>query len=152
MNDTRFSAAVHMLVMISESAKPLSSERIAASVGTNAPYIRKLAGSLRRAGIIESRRGAVGFRLLRPPAQLTLLDVYRAVCETDEVAVFDMHRNVNDECIVGRHIGPVLGGMFAGISAAAARELESRTLADCISALAEEIERAGESAELAKFR
>ena len=140
MNDTRLSAAVHMLVMVSESAVPLSSGFIARSVGTNAAYIRKLAVSLRRAGIIESRRGAAGFVLLRNPRDLTLLDIYKAVCETDEVTVFDVHRNPNDECIVGRHIGAVLRGMFAGISAAAARELDARTLADCISALAEEID------------
>ena len=152
MNDTRFSAAVHMLVMVAESSVPLSSERIANSVGTNATYIRKLAASLRRAGIVESRKGAAGFRLVKRPADLTLLSIYRAVCETEEVAVFDLHRNANDECIVGRHIGPVLGGMFAGISAAAARELRGRTLADCIDGLADEIERAGESDELAALR
>ena len=152
MNDTRFSAAVHMLVMVAESADPLPSEHIAASVGTNATYIRKLAVSLRRAGIIESRRGATGFRLLKRPADLSLLDIYRAACETDEVSVFDLHRNANDECIVGRHIGSVLGDMFAGVSAAAARELQARTLADCIAELADEIEQAGETDELALLR
>ena len=152
MNDTRFAAAVHMLVMVSESAVPLSSERIANSVGTNATYIRKLASSLRRAGIIESRRGSAGFRLLKRPDNLTLLDIYRAVCEVDEVAVFDLHRNANDKCIVGRHISSVLGDMFVGISAAAARELEARTLGDCISKLADEIEKADESDELASLQ
>ena len=152
VNDTRFSAAVHMLVMVSESAVPLSSEYIADSVGTNATYIRKLSGALRRAGIVESRRGAKGLRLLKRPADLTLLDVYRAVCETDAVTVFDVHRNANDECIVGRHIGSVLDGMFAGVSAAATRELTSRTLADCIDALAGEIEQAGEADELASLQ
>lgn len=148
MNDTRFSSAIHMLVMVSESSEPLPSERIAQSIGTNATYVRKLAGSLRRAGIVESRRGASGFKLLRDPSKLTLLEIYQAVCESDTVEVFELHRNPNDECIVGRHIRPVLGDMFAGIFEATAQALGSRTLADCISSLGREIERAGDTAEL----
>lgn len=46
--DTRFSGAVHMLIMISESEEPVSSQRIAKSMGTNASYVRKLAASLKK--------------------------------------------------------------------------------------------------------
>ena len=40
--DTKFSVALHVLTMISESEKTLSSEDLARSVGTNASYIRKI--------------------------------------------------------------------------------------------------------------
>ena len=43
--DTRFSSAVHTLILIAASEKPMTSEDIAGSVGTNASYIRKIIGS-----------------------------------------------------------------------------------------------------------
>lgn len=135
MRDTRFSSALHLLVLVSEAEEPMSSEQMAVSMGTNASYVRKLAGSLRRAGIIRSRRGATGFALVPDPTELTLLDIYLAACETDHVGLFDVHRNPSDECIVGRHIQPVLEGMFMNLEEEAARELRSRSFASCIKAL-----------------
>ncbi len=135
MKDTRFSSALHMLVLVSEAKTPMTSEQMAKSMGTNASYVRKLSGSLRKAGIVQSRRGSAGLRLVPDPSELSLLDVYLAVCETDHVELFELHRNPSDECIVGRHIAPVLGDMFKDLEEEAARELRSRTLADCIAAL-----------------
>ncbi|MBP3885769.1 MAG: Rrf2 family transcriptional regulator [Olsenella sp.] len=145
MNDTRFSTAIHMLVLVSEAKDPMSSEQIAASVGTNASHVRKLATLLRRANVIESRRGAAGFRLVPSPEDLTLLDVYQAVCESERVRVFEAHRNPNDECIVDRHIRPVLDGLFAEASEAVTRDLASRTLADCIARLRSHARAAGDA-------
>ena len=135
MKDTRFSSALHLLVLVSEAEVPMSSEQMAKSMGTNASYVRRLSGSLRKAGIVQSRRGSAGLRLVPDASELTLLDIYLATCETDHVELFDLHRNPSDECIVGRHIAPVLGDMFKDLEEEAARELRSRTLADCIAAL-----------------
>ena len=55
--DTKFSSAIHTLILISEAEIPMSSEQIAGSVGTNASYIRKLTTRLSKAKIIEGRRG-----------------------------------------------------------------------------------------------
>lgn len=38
--DTKFSVAVHILILISEAPNPLNSDQMAGSVGTNASYIR----------------------------------------------------------------------------------------------------------------
>ena len=144
MKDTRFSSALHLLVLVSEAEKPMSSEQMAKSMGTNASYVRKLSGSLRNAGIVQSRKGSAGLRLVPDPSDLTLLDVYLAVCETDHVELFEVHRNPSDQCIVGKHIGPVLGDMFTNLEEEAARELRSLTLADCIAALRARAVRQGE--------
>ena len=45
MMDTKFSVALHILTMISESKEVLSSQALAESVGTNASYIRKVIDS-----------------------------------------------------------------------------------------------------------
>lgn len=131
--DTKFSTAIHMLILISESQAPMSSEQIAQSVGTNASYIRKVAARLSHAGIIQGRRGVSGFALALSPERIALLDVYRAVEQTQTVHVFDIHQNPNDECIVGRNIRPVLTGMFRHAEQVVERELANATLADCMS-------------------
>ncbi len=130
--DNKFSAAIHTLILISESDQPLTSEDIAQSVGTNASYIRKILGLLKKRDMIESHRGVGGFALKPKSEDLTLLQIYQAVNETEHPSLFDLHQNPNDKCIVGRHIKPVLTGMFAELENAFARELSKKTLADCI--------------------
>ena len=138
--DTRFSSAIHTLILISEAETPMTSEEIAKSVGTNASYIRKVTGLLKRKGIIESRRGISGFQLLIPPRKLLLYDIYLAVSETDQVHVFDLHQNPSDRCIVGKHIRPVLSEIFRSVEEKAEQELKNTTLADCIDRMRGEAE------------
>ena len=147
--DTKFSTAIHMLILVSEAKTPMNSEQIAHSVGTNASYIRKVATRLSRAGIIEGRRGVSGFSLLKAPKDISLLEVYRAVEQTEDVHVFDVHQNPSDECIVGRNIRPVLNGMFREAERVVERELAGATLADCTERMREQIEKgpAGEKSE-----
>lgn len=130
--DTKFSVAIHILILISESQDPLNSDIMAESVGTNASYIRKILSLLKNAGIVDSHRGVSGYSLSVPSDKLTLLNIYQAVTEESEVHLLDIHRNSNDRCIVGRHIKPVLTGMFSDMEEAFAGLLADKTLADCI--------------------
>ncbi len=139
--DTRFSSAIHTLIMIAGAETPMTSDQIAESVGTNASYIRKITGLLKKQGIIDSRQGISGFTLLVEPEKLSLLDIYQAIAETEEVHVFDLHQNPNDECIVGRHIQPVLTDVFRGIGEKAEQELKNTTLADCMQKMKKEIDK-----------
>ena len=141
--DTRFSSAIHMLILISEAETPMTSEEIAESVGTNASYIRKVTSLLKRKGVIESKRGVSGFQLAIPSKQLLLFDVYEAVSESDQVHMFDLHQNSNDQCIVGRHIRPVLSDVFRSAEEKAEQELKDTTLADCIDKMQELAGRSG---------
>ncbi len=136
--DTRFSAAIHTLVLISEADTPMSSEEIAVSVGTNSSYIRKLTVLLKKSGIIESHQGRSGFSLCIKPEKLTLMKIYQAVYETDWVELFDIHQNTSDECIVGRHIKPVLTRTFRSIEDETEEKLKNTTLTDCIDELRKE--------------
>ena len=138
--DNKFSSAIHTLILISESDKPLTSEDIARSVGTNASYIRKIIVLLKKKDIIESHRGVSGFALKPKSEDLTLLQIYQAVNETERPCLFDLHQNPNDECIVGRHIKPVLTDMFAEMEDAFSCMLAGKTLADCISGIRKRLE------------
>ena len=139
--DTRFSSAIHTLIMIAGAETPMTSDQIAESVDTNASYIRKIVGLLKNQGIIDSRQGISGFTLLVEPEELSLLKIYQAVIETEQVHVFDLHQNPNDKCIVGRHIQPVLTDVFRGIEEKAERELKNTTLADCMQKMKMEIDK-----------
>ena len=143
MMDTRFSAAIHALILIAASETPMTSEQIAESVGTNASYIRKLTRLMKRQGIIASRRGVSGFSLLIPPEKLPLRKIYEAVEETERIHVFDLHQNPNDRCIVGRHIRPVLSDVFREIEEKAEQALTHTTLADCMQKMKTEIKQEG---------
>ena len=130
--DTKFSVAVHVLILISESPPPVNSDQMAMSVGTNASYVRKILALLKKAGIVDGHRGISGCTLLIPPEQLTLLQIYQAVMEAPKPHLLDIHQNPSDRCVVGCHIRPVLSEMFADVEDAFARALAEKTLADCI--------------------
>ena len=133
--DTKFSVAVHVLILISESPTPINSDQMAISIGTNASYVRKILGLLKKAGIVDGHRGISGCTLLFTPEQLTLLQIYQAVMEQPKPHLLDIHRNANDQCIVGHHILPVLTGLFAEAEQSFARALAEKTLADCIAGI-----------------
>lgn len=130
--DTKFSVAIHVLILISESPPPINSEQMAESVGTNASYIRKILALLKKAEIVDGHRGIGGYRLIVVPEQLTLLQIYQAVTEEPMLHLLDIHQNPNDRCIVGHYIKPVLTGIFADIEEDLTRSLAGKTLADCI--------------------
>ncbi len=138
--DTKFSVAVHLLILISESPEPLNSEQMAGSTGTNSSYVRKILSLLKKAGIVEGHKGISGYKLTAVPNRLTLLAVYQAVTEEPKIHLFDIHQNPNDKCIVGRHIKPMLGGMFDRIEKSFAELLDTKTLADCILEIRNEID------------
>ena len=133
--DTKFFVAVHVLILVSESPHPMTSDQMGESVGTNASYIRKILALLKKAGIVDGHRGISGYSLLIAPDQLTLLRIYRAVMEEEQTHILDIHQNPSDLCMVGRHIRPVLTELFAQVEDSFARSLASQTLADCMDAI-----------------
>ncbi len=137
--DTKFSVAVHVLTLISESPNPLNSDQMAGSVGSNASYIRKVLALLKRQGIVDGHRGISGYSLTAAPSQITLLQIYQAVMEKPTPQLLDIHQNPNDQCAVGRHIRPVLTEMFAEIEDAFSNALAEKTLADCIAEMRKEL-------------
>jgi Rrf2 family protein len=63
-----------------EQGEALSSRRMAEFYGLPPAYLSKLLKSLVRAGILDATTGPRGgFRLARPPADITVLDVVEAV-------------------------------------------------------------------------
>ncbi len=129
---SKLSVGIHMMTIFAlKPGEPLTSEFIACSVNTNPVVIRRLLGSLREAGLVESRIGAGGgWSLLRDPAPITLLDILRAVEPQSEI--FGMHRSEpNPECPCGLHIQSVLTDVYNKVEEGMTRQLASITIA-CI--------------------
>ena len=138
--DTKFSVAVHVLILISESPNPLNSDQMAGSVGTNASYIRKILALLKKAEIVDGHRGISGYSMVVAPERLTLLQIYQAVTGDPKTHLFDIHQNPSDQCIVGQHIRPVLTDMFTDIEEAFSRTLAGKTLAECTDVIRKRME------------
>lgn len=105
---TRFSIAVHILLLIALSSQDCTGDFIAGSVSTNPVIIRRIMGMLKKAGLVEVRPGVGGATLLKDPDQVTLLEIYRAVEAIDDDRLFAFHEDPNPQCPVGRNIESVL--------------------------------------------
>ncbi|GAA1738861.1 Rrf2 family transcriptional regulator [Nonomuraea sp. AD125B] len=133
--NSRLTIAAHALAWIGlyqrQGHEIATSEQIASSVNTNPVVIRRLLGDLRRAGLVESRRGVgAGWSLARDLESMTLLDVYEAV---EPGPLFALHRATPDqECVVGYGIQPAMQRIYDGIEETLRRELARVTLKDVL--------------------
>lgn len=81
--NSRLSLALHTLGhMAAEPDQPRTSAHIADHVGTNPVVVRRVLGRLREAGLLISEKGhAGGWKLAKPPTEISLADVYLALDE-----------------------------------------------------------------------
>ncbi len=71
-------AAVELAAAADE--KPVKAERIASAQDIPLNFLENILGELRHAGVVRSHRGAEGgFRLAKPPDEITIADIIRAV-------------------------------------------------------------------------
>ena len=128
---SRFTMAIHMFACIATfSDQKVTSDFMAASIGTNPVIIRKLLQQLKAAGLIEVSRGTGGVTITRPLDQITFLDIYKAVeCAPDE-QLFHFHENPNPNCPVGKNIHHVLDERLHEVQKAMEDKLAEMTLAD----------------------
>lgn len=131
MQNSRFAVAIHTLLVLAIKAdKPVCSEYIAGSVGTNPVLIRRLMGDLRAAGLVDSRAGATGgFVLARPVDRIALDEVYRAV---ESEPLFARHTNANPKCPVARAAELLLDRILGQAEGAMLQSLTRTTLGDLI--------------------
>lgn len=115
----------------------MTSEIIGGSVNTNPVFIRRILGLLNRAGLVTSRPGVGGgWQLLRDPATITLLEVYRAVDEGRLLALH--HRPPNPDCLIGRNIQRTLNAYFSEAEQAFEQVLSRQTIAQVLRTAREE--------------
>ena len=132
MINTHLSVAIHILALI-ELNPNNSSDSIAQSVQTNPVVVRRISGSLKKAGLITSKSGFSGYTLAKPSQDITLLDIYKAL--DLEKNLFPVHQNPNPECPVGKNNQRTLDSTFDDVKASIERDLNAENRADVISDL-----------------
>ncbi|MDL2410680.1 Rrf2 family transcriptional regulator [Rhizobium calliandrae] len=81
-SDGRLARMLHVLVHMGLLGGRETSERIAQMLNTNPVVVRRTLGALRKHGIVESEGGrGGGWKLTRSLAQITVLDVQKALLE-----------------------------------------------------------------------
>ena len=131
----QFSMAVHLLAALSYNPeRRMSSEEIAASVGTNPVVIRRLTARLARAGIVDTRRGKEGGVVLaRLPGEIRLSEVHRAL---EEEPAFSVHPNPGKRnCPVNQKIKGILQNICDDLENAVETRLGDYTLCDVLSGI-----------------
>lgn len=108
-----------------EAGKPVQVRRIAERHGAPSPFLVQILQEFKRAGLISSTRGAAGgYRLSRPPQEISLADVLDVVEGNNEPTA----------SVSGASpFAPVLLGVCQELSAMQRNRLESLTLAELIS-------------------
>jgi Rrf2 family protein len=135
MISSRVAVAVHILAYLAwKRDEPSTSEKIAGSVNTNPVVVRRIMGSLRDAGLVQAQPGAGGGSMLvREPAAITLLDVYRAVEDVEDL--FALHADPCQHCGIGSNIRDVLHDVFCRAHEAMQGVLGGVTIADVFAEL-----------------
>lgn len=128
---TRFPVAFHILVILAIKREMgdeyVSSEFLSRSVDTNPAVIRKILGSLVRAGWVTSQAGVHGgAMLMADPKKISLLDVYETV-EHDNV--FRLHEP-NPQCPIADVLTSQLEKVIDKAESAMHGELSKTTVAD----------------------
>ena len=137
MINSRFALAVHLLALLAIENKdePTTSDYLARSARTNPVVIRRILGTLRRAGLVTAQPGAGGGTSLAcRPEDITLLDVYRAIGEGELFSLGS--REPNPYCICGRNLQPILTDVFCKAEQAVEDTLAGIT----VSQIASEVE------------
>lgn len=137
---SRFTLAAHILAMLAWSdrarRKPVTSEEMARSINTNPVVVRRVLSDLRRAGLVETKRGVGGgVTLARRADSVTLRDAYEAIEEGEEL--FGRHPSgPNPCCRIGPLVAEFMDEVHGRAETAMKRELEGVTVA----AMSHEIE------------
>ena len=134
--DIKFSVAVHILVMISESEEKLTSEKIALSVNTNPSYIRKIISLLKKSNLLERYSGSFEYGLKKTKDKITLYEIYKGV---NRDRLLFTHQNSNKDCPIGLHINNALDPIVEKAEKKLEQELSAHTLNDVIESIKLEI-------------
>ncbi len=129
---TRFCVATHILAALAINRnEAVTSDQIAASVNTNAAFVRRILCDLAKAGLTTSRLGKGGGAVLaKAPKKISLLDIYEAV---EEPGIVKPPRGAADQqCVVGRNVQPALRRVTLKAEAAFFETLKSSSLKEIV--------------------
>ena len=131
--DSRLFAALHILAHLAASPdRPLTSEHLAECLCTNPVVIRRTLAGLREQGIVTSTKGhGGGWSVARPPAAITLREVYVALGERGALTAAP-ESDAPPGCAIEAVVGRALDGFYAEMETLLLQRLDGVTLADLL--------------------
>jgi Rrf2 family protein len=136
---SRFTLAAHILGMLAWSersrGRPVTSEEMARSINTNPVVVRRILSDLRRASLVDTKRGVGGgVTLARRADTITLRDAYEAIEEGEEL--FGRHPSgPNPCCQIGPLVAELMEEVYGRAEHALKESLQQMTIADMSSEL-----------------
>mgnify|MGYP004700335329 FL=1 len=130
----KLSDAIHILAFVEIfQGGDVSSTMIANSIESNPSLVRRLMAQLAKADLLATRPGISAASLARPAATISLLDVYRAIDDSQQLLHVDSKTNL--ACPVGRNIQATLDQVYDRVQHAAEAEMAKVSLAEIIETL-----------------
>lgn len=126
----KLSDAVHILAFIAIFDNHPTSAAIAGSIESNPSLVRRLMAQLVKAGLLTTHPGVAGAELAKPAVAISLLDVYQAIDDSQQLLHVDPKTNM--ACPVGANIQDTLDGVYARVQQAAEAEMAAITLATIV--------------------
>jgi Rrf2 family protein len=133
--NTQFSIAVHIMAALGcTREEDVTSTRLARSVNTSPSFVRRVLAKLSKTGLVLTATGKNGACwLARKPADISLLDIYRAV---EAPKAFSIHGYATRRrCVVSCNIKSSLSRVLAKTQTAMEASLRTISLAEIISDL-----------------
>lgn len=144
--NTKCSIALHLLMLMAlkddeqmvkrviamRGDGKLTSELMAESTGCNPVMVRNILGDLKKAGLVNVRRGTGGATLAATPEDISVWDVYRAVEKPSLKGFVGLHPNPSQKCPVGRNIYALLETPYEKMADAVEEAMENYTLAQLV--------------------
>ncbi|TBN17985.1 Rrf2 family transcriptional regulator [Agrobacterium cavarae] len=127
--DTRLSRVLHVLIHMEKHEKPATSDAIAAMLQTNPVVVRRTMAGLRDAGYVTSEKGhGGGWVLARPLAEITLLDIHKALGNPDMFSIG--LSGDNPACVIEQSVNVALADAMTEAQALLFARFGKITLAD----------------------
>jgi len=124
--------------------KPVTSSAIAAMVGAHPVHVRRVMGTLREAGLVESQSGpAGGWALARDPKDISLYDIYLAL---EPELPFELPARMPDACC---RFAPFLPQALAGTMDSAKRALQQHLSSVTLDSILVSLDQCGVSTDAA---
>lgn len=131
MYSTKYAVSIHILSLVAlKTESAITSDYIAGSVNTNPALVRRLMSDLKKAGLIHTQTKVGVTGLTKPPNEISLLQIFKAVEKNQDL--FAVHADTNEKCPVGARIGSVLQHINQQVQKEFEKELDILFLSDIL--------------------
>jgi len=135
VTSVQFAVATHIMAVLGfHCGTELTSANLATSVNAEPTFVRKSLSKLVKAGLVKTTRGKNGAcALARPPAEITLRDIYLASEAPTAIAVHSYP--MEETCAISANFKGCMASIQCAVQSSLEQALSTMTLADVLADL-----------------